>query len=483
MRFFTLSFLFVSLLFLLNCDTTSSNTNNGTLVGSSPVLHVLGEDTTYFNSGFVVAIPVPTALDAEDGNLTDSIIKSYYCGDTINCITQEKFMDTIGVYFVKYSVTDSDGNTAVKWKCLILKPVENNGSKPVITLVGDTLLIVKSLNSYIEPGFSCYDEEDGDISDSVKVDFLKEDKATAFTFNSNNNDSICYVKYSVVDSHGNYDEKWRMLKESSNYISISNPVLDKDTVKTKEFLTVSIKVESSSNLGLGSYLLSFKDSLGNKTFKFDGAIEIDDDIIDSLTITFMPLEDCQTGYYTGTLLATDSNIVATKEFSFYVLLSDSSENIVSYFPRIKIMAPSASGASPNNCSVSDALIFSYAKGKADESFQSNCDLVYYYMTSAIFCAPSAVPSQINSGYSEWGILNNTTFTKANSSNWELTDTLNDSGIVSVSGVSSNQTDDLSVGDIYGFKTTRNKMGLFKVIDLDPGYESDKYITIAVKIQN
>ena len=68
---------------------------------------------------------------------------------------------------------------------------------PSITLVGDEIVTVDSINNYVEPGFSAEDDIDGNLTDSVQTEVIQE------------NNYNYQVEYSVTDSAGNITTKTR----------------------------------------------------------------------------------------------------------------------------------------------------------------------------------------------------------------------------------------------------------------------------------
>lgn len=75
-----------------------------------------------------------------------------------------------------------------------------NDSPPVILLDGDEEIKVDSIENYAEPGFSAFDEEDGDLTEKVNI---VENQLDEYNY------EICY---SVSDTTGNVAEKTRKVK-------------------------------------------------------------------------------------------------------------------------------------------------------------------------------------------------------------------------------------------------------------------------------
>lgn len=70
-----------------------------------------------------------------------------------------------GEYLISYNVTDSDGNDADE----ITRTVIVRDPIPVLTLIGDEVVIIGSSSNYQELGAECIDPIDGDISDKVTI--------------------------------------------------------------------------------------------------------------------------------------------------------------------------------------------------------------------------------------------------------------------------------------------------------------------------
>ena len=124
-------------------DTTSPVI---TLAGASQV--TVPVNTTYTEPGY-------TATDNYDGNLTGSV-------------TVTGTVDTArtGTYTLYYDVTDRSGNAAVQ-QSRTVSVVDT--TSPVITLAGASQVTVPVGSTYVEPGYTATDREDGDLTGSVTV--------------------------------------------------------------------------------------------------------------------------------------------------------------------------------------------------------------------------------------------------------------------------------------------------------------------------
>ncbi|MBC1800082.1 immunoglobulin-like domain-containing protein [Listeria booriae] len=117
-----------------------------------------------------------SATDVEDGDLTASIVIESY---DVN-IAQP------GMYHVTYSITDSDGNRTEKTISVSV------GSKTPPVITGDTTTKLNP-NATFDPmsSMQATDEEDGDLTDKLKVTSNDVDTSTPGTY---------HVEYSVTDS-------------------------------------------------------------------------------------------------------------------------------------------------------------------------------------------------------------------------------------------------------------------------------------------
>ena len=145
-----------------------------------PSITILGNSTVTINVGDTYVDAGATAIDPEDGVVTSSIQV------VSNVNTQVP-----GQYTVTYSVTDSDGATTTAIRTVEVVDVVNE--PPVIVLEGLNPYTMFVGDTYIEPGYSASDVEDGDLTGDVEV-FDNIDNLTP---------GVYLVDYSVTDNNGN----------------------------------------------------------------------------------------------------------------------------------------------------------------------------------------------------------------------------------------------------------------------------------------
>ncbi|PEF44623.1 hypothetical protein CON22_20790 [Bacillus cereus] len=195
-----------------------------------------------------------TAIDKEDGDLTDKIEV------TENDVDTEK----AGTYHVTYVVTDSDGNQTEK---TIIVTVRTN-DKPEIQAGDRTIKVGVEFDP--KAGVTATDREDGDLTDKIEVTENDVDTEKVGTY---------HVTYVVTDSDGNKTEKTItvIVEEMGDYsISVNDFNIDSGTYISgtvgKNVQTVTIEVNGrvvntiKPNVGaftayLRGYIQSVKDEV------------------------------------------------------------------------------------------------------------------------------------------------------------------------------------------------------------------------------
>lgn len=140
-----------------------------------------------------------TAIDNYDGDITDKI-------------NIEKIPINENQIQIKYTVSDSSGNTTSK----IRKVNLIDDIPPTITLNGNQKVSVILGNSYTEQGAKAIDEKEGDLTEKIQVDgFVNTSKIGNYT-----------ITYKVCDSSGNEAVKKREVsvinKPEVNHTSSNN---------------------------------------------------------------------------------------------------------------------------------------------------------------------------------------------------------------------------------------------------------------------
>lgn len=141
-----------------------------TMLGVSPV--TVEVFSTYVDAG-------ATAMDDVDGDITAGIV-------TINSVNTS----VLGAYTVEYNVADAAGNAATP----VARAVDVvDRTKPVITRLGSSLVLIRVGSTYIDAGATAKDNYDGDCTCKVlTTSNVNTAKAGSYT-----------VKYDVKDTSGN----------------------------------------------------------------------------------------------------------------------------------------------------------------------------------------------------------------------------------------------------------------------------------------
>ncbi len=167
-------------------DTALQGTQAFTLTVSAtpntdPTITVTGDNPLSVVEGTMYMEPGVTAADAEDGDLTASIVT-----------TGSVDTSTVGTYTLTYTVTDSGGLTASATRTVNVVAASPANTAPTITVLGDNPAEVTEGDAYTDAGASASDAEDGDLSASV-VTTGSVDTSTVGTYT---------LTYTVTDSGG-----------------------------------------------------------------------------------------------------------------------------------------------------------------------------------------------------------------------------------------------------------------------------------------
>jgi hypothetical protein len=150
-----------------------------------PVISLLGNQFITIKEEDSYADPGATALDKEDGDITNKIATTG--------MVDTKVPDT---YIIHYNVSDSDGNKAdeVTRTVVVESPHLPPPGKPVISLNGDPNITIKKGESYADQGATALDNEDGDITNKIVTSVTDFDINLPGTY---------FIYYNVSDSDGN----------------------------------------------------------------------------------------------------------------------------------------------------------------------------------------------------------------------------------------------------------------------------------------
>ena len=171
------------------------------LANNPPVINITGPTTINLTQGDTYNDAGATASDAEDGDLTGSIVTNSNV-DT----------STPGTYQVNYSVTDSGGLSDSATRTVNV--AANN--PPVINITGPATINLTQGDTYNDAGATATDDEDGDLTGSI-VTNSNVDTSTPGTYQ---------VNYSVTDSGGLSDSATRTVNVAANnppVINITGP--------------------------------------------------------------------------------------------------------------------------------------------------------------------------------------------------------------------------------------------------------------------
>ena len=245
-----------------------------------PLVHLNGEPSVQVEAGSSYEDAGAVALDIFDGDISLKL----------NAVNNVK-TDVPGLYSVKYSVSDSSGNSAEE-KVRLVEVVDSTG--PVISLLGDSVAVTAFGLKYLDPGAKALDLIEGDVSDLISVE-SNLDTAKLGTYE---------VQYSVKDKVGNPGEpvsRVVVVKDlmppvieligGSNVFAVENSEyndpgavatddLDGDVI---ELLEVTSDVDTSRP---GRYKVRFNvtDSNGNKSFEVIREVTVKDNTLPDLTL-------------------------------------------------------------------------------------------------------------------------------------------------------------------------------------------------------
>ena len=149
----------------------------------APVITLAGDDVEYIEVGATYNDIGATAIDNVDGDLTESIT-------TVSNVDTS----TPGEYTVTYNVKDAAGNAAEQVTRTV---IVQDTTAPVITLNGYDRIYIGVGSIYEDQGATATDNVDGDLTESIVVDYSNVDTSTPGEYT---------VTYNVSDAAGNAAE-------------------------------------------------------------------------------------------------------------------------------------------------------------------------------------------------------------------------------------------------------------------------------------
>ncbi|MBD3418510.1 MAG: DUF5011 domain-containing protein [Chitinivibrionales bacterium] len=158
-----------------------------------PVLTLLGDNPSTLKVGDTFSDPGATAIDAQDGDITQSI-----------AITSTVDAAKAGTYEVTYTISDAAGNTSSAKRIVKVENVVTNKDTvaPVMTLKGDNPMTIKAGESFADPGATALDDVDGNLTSDITVGGSVD----------TSNVGEYTLTYTVSDFVGNENSITRMVK-------------------------------------------------------------------------------------------------------------------------------------------------------------------------------------------------------------------------------------------------------------------------------
>jgi hypothetical protein len=122
---------------------------------TEPVIQLIGNATITIEIKSAFTDPGATASDTNEGDLTTSIQ-----------VTDNLDVNTLGTYTYTYNVDDSSGNSASPVTRTV---VVEDTTPPDFSLIGSEIITLNVNDSFLDPGVSAIDANEGDISGSVSI--------------------------------------------------------------------------------------------------------------------------------------------------------------------------------------------------------------------------------------------------------------------------------------------------------------------------
>lgn len=145
---------------------------------SPPVIALRGTLEMTLEVGSTYTEPGYSASDYVDGPLTDQVV-----------VTGTVDTSVPGSYTITYMASDLSGNIGEVSRTIHVADL----TPPVLTLTGDLVYYHPLNEDYTDPGFTCLDNVDGDLTDAVSVDGTVDPQLTGENI----------LTYTVTDAAGN----------------------------------------------------------------------------------------------------------------------------------------------------------------------------------------------------------------------------------------------------------------------------------------
>ena len=210
---------------------------------TKPVISLTGGTTELF-VGEIYTAPTVTASDDVDGDITSSVVVNGAVNPNV-----------VGTYTVTYNVSDTAGNQADTVTHIVTVNEAPDTINPVITLNGESNLILTLGDTYIESGSTATDDKDGNVAVTITGSV---DTETVGTYT---------LTYTATDSAGNTATAGRTVNIVEAPISnrkVTGQVLNYSTGLSVIDINVSAGTETVITDANGSYILPLDDNLTDR---------------------------------------------------------------------------------------------------------------------------------------------------------------------------------------------------------------------------
>ncbi len=203
-------------------------------------------------------------------------------------------VDVVGLYNVTYNCTDSEGNVADTVTRTVNVTESHDTEAPVISLTGDSLVIVEAFGAYTESGATATDNLHTDINSTLAITGVY-DLTTV---------GLYVLTYTVTDAGGNFDTVTRTIQvvdTTAPVITVTNPTVTHEVFDTyvdsgvtcsdvyDDYHSIAISPTSTDNINinvLGTYTITYqcRDSENNSAIEVTKTVEVIDTAKPVLTL-------------------------------------------------------------------------------------------------------------------------------------------------------------------------------------------------------